>query len=284
MKLTEITAANLESFESYLGKDTAENIGRECFNGLVLTDEEEKASRAAVVWKSTEDEEKKKRYAELSCFSAAGVEEGTQVIGAFADRIDEEGTDASFFEFADLKEELRTVFTGAGYSLREGESRDLKLSVGELKELPFAKKKLPYYVTCLDGLSEGRFWQGISNALYNSRQGLLEDLDSLPLSFYEQEISCVAEEDGKIRGMFLIHRRPSGILMPVLLYAGGPDSRKNLLYMLSFSVQAALCWYSEDTEVLLRRHDEKTRSLTDYLFPGRQGSMAVIGERRREYV
>ena len=123
------------------------------------------------------------------------------------------------------------------------------------------------------------FRQGIIGCLYNGRKGIYDDLSAIPIGWYDQEISCVVRTDDEVTGFLLVHRTPSGSLMPVLFYAGGPNSRMDLLGMLIFAIQRAGEECPPDTKVLIRRHSHEVRALSDNLFPGVKGREILYGER-----
>ena len=101
----------------------------------------------------------------------------------------------------------------------------------------------------------------------------------LPKEWFDEKVSCCVMTDGLINGFLLVHRYPSGLLMPVFFYSAGADSRYNLLEMMRFSVHSASEEYPEDTPVLIRRRNESVRALTEKLFPGKQGKEVMKGER-----
>ena len=131
-------------------------------------------------------------------------------------------------------------------------------------------------------LHELQFWQGITNCVLHDKKGLMDDLAVMAKDWYDPQISCYVMTDGRINGFFLIHRTPSGILMPVLLTAIGPDSRLDLLNMLSYTINATVENYPADTKIEIRRHAEYVNALVSFLLPGRKGETVWTGSRIEE--
>ncbi len=108
---------------------------------------------------------------------------------------------------------------------------------------------------------------------------VLEDLSYLPKRWFEQTVSCCVKTDGKVSGFLLVHACPSGVLMPVLFFAVGADSRFNLLEMMRFSIAQAALNYPKDTVIRILRRNPPVRALSEKLFPGRKGKPAKAGKR-----
>ena len=278
-QITEITEDNIDELKGYLGEDVAENIGREYFYGLSCADPFDEPT-AAIIWCVKNSDSFDDAQSELFYFSSENKEDGRELISEYSDRILEDNIVRSFFELEDVDGDDAKLLKDAGFSAKKTEGRNLYGSLKDLTKLKIIlKKKTPSYVKSLGSLSQLQFRQGVTNCMFCGRVGINEDLAMLPMEWYEEEVSCCIMADDKVTGFLLIHRKPSGMLMPVLLYAGGVDARKEMLNMLCFSVNAAAAKYKPDTKILISRHDEKTRALTSYLFPGKKGCKVLSGER-----
>ena len=278
-QITEITEDNIDELTEILGEDIAENIGREYYYGLTSCDPLNEPV-SAIVWCIKNADSFDDREAELCYFSSEDEEDGEELIQEYTDRIGDENVIRSFFEFEDGKDDAGKMLKASGFSASKKEGKNLYGTLGEFSKMSFAsKKQTPSYIVGLDSLNMLQFRQGVTNCMFCGRVGINEDLAMLPMEWYEMDISSAMITDGKVNGFFLVHKKPSGVLMPVLLYATGVDARKEMLNMLRFSVNAALEKYPANTKVLIKRHDEKTKALTAYFFPGRKGKKALCGER-----
>ncbi|MBO6149090.1 MAG: hypothetical protein J6O55_07110 [Lachnospiraceae bacterium] len=221
MELIELDQDNLEYYEDYMEPDAAENIGRECCTGLVLMDGYEGETVAALLWEKKTLGADEESYAELSFFRSEDRENGQEILNAYSDKASRE-IERSWFEFEDLSGEQRAIFEEAGFVLKEAESRDLHLTVEDLCKLKLGAKKLPHYVKSIKSLSSKQFWQGIANALFCEKKGLLEDLDYN--SDFLSVMTKIASEKNYPGGSAIIFKSAGGSkVLPKLLESFRPD-------------------------------------------------------------
>ncbi len=276
MDIRDITQENICEYEELANSNEAENIGRSCYKGLMAYDDD--TAVGCIVWfiiESGEDEYTE----EIVFFSASNKDVYSSLLKEHDDRIVENNITSSYIEIPDMPKELREELEEAGFSLKEGEGRDVVVTLGDLKKMKLPKLSVPQYIRGLERLDELDFWNGVTYTLYHGRKGLLEDMDTLPLSWYNPKISCCILTDGWIEGMLLIHMNSENALMPVLFFCNGRNNQKNLIYMMKYAIYTASHSYPDDTKIVLRRHDDSTRKLISYLLPKKKGVPVVIGRR-----
>ncbi len=280
-EILEITEDIQNSCEELMHPDTSENLSRRHSRSLAVINEEGRAE-GILVWMLKDKEDGEGSEAELIDFK--GIDKGVmeQLLNEYGDRTGEDSVDHSFFERNGMSSEDRDVFLAAEFDLEEKEGRDIILDVSELQSMKIRKKKAPDTIKNIGVLQELQFMQGITNCVLHGKTGLMEDLAVMPRDWYDPQLSSFVRTDGRINGFFLIHRTPSGVLMPVLLTAVGPDSRMDLLNMLCFSINAAINTCPAGTKILIRRHEEHITSLVSYLLPGRKGETVCAGNRTEE--
>ena len=281
MEIKEINHANLSDHEELASSDEAENIGRTCCRGLMAYDMFE--SKGAIVW-TTMNAETDNAGEEIGFLQASDEYAAAELIEEHDAVVRSEGIAYSFLEEKDMPEGIRSALESAGFRVVNTESRDICTDVGSLDGIKVPRTRLPDYVMSIGRLTEIELWNGLTLCLYDGRKGLVEDLDQMTEEWFDPDISSCIKADGKVEGMLLVHRSPSGTLMPVLFYCRGRDQNKNLMYMLRFSINAARKKYDADTKVVLRRHDDATTNLISYLFPDAKGESVYRGERRLDTV
>ncbi len=278
--INEIADASTGAFEEYLGKNVAENMTREYFNGYSYGDDEDNPE-GAIVWRfagldSIEDTE-----SEIVFFRAVDKQAGEELIEKYSDRVDEDEIKRSYFELKDIEQEMIEVLKNSGFAIKEKEGRDIYASISDVaKNKVLMPKKPPKHVVPISEMQLLQFRQGITNCLFSGVTGLNEDLALLPREWFEQDVSCAFMQDDKAIGFFLVHALPDSSLMPVLLYASGVDARQNILSLIRYSALASARKYEAATRIIIRRHDEKTRKLSSYLFPNFKGEKVLVGERK----
>ena len=94
-----------------------------------------------------------------------------------------------------------------------------------------------------------------------------EDLLSLPLTWFEPEISAAVVEEGEVCGLFLLHPEEKGRLWAEYLCYAGKDAQNGVMNLLRFSAKAAAGHCDKGTEIIVRCHNKSTKALVERLFP-----------------
>lgn len=279
MEVIEISEENLESFLPLLGEDLSEDIKRVYYNGIGVLDSDGRAEGAFVYeLLNSESEEDTKS---MICLIRSGSDDifDSMVKYYSQNLVEDEEIVESFYEFA--SEEDAKALSGTGFSMEKKEDDILSVTLEDLSETAIGKKqKLPDHVGNIEALSILQFRQAVKDILFKGHPGIMEDIPYLPKNWFDNDISACVSSGDKVSGLFLVRRTPSGILIPVLLFAFGPDSQKNLLYMLRYSLQQALQLYPPETNVRISRKNTSTRALTDKLLPNLSGGEIFFGTRK----
>ena len=278
MKITDLNTDNVSDYEDILDEDISESIGREFYCGIVASTEDD-PSVGAMIWEYRNVEDDDGATAELCYINADSKEDTDALLTDFAEQAMLENVSDTFFEISMLPGEVSDTFKEHGFDLKKDESRDIVVNISELSKLATMVKKIPGNIECLGNIREIQFMQGVTNCIFNGKKGLLEDLEYIEKDWFDEDISSCVITDNKISGLFLVHRFPSGKLMPVLLAAIGPDARKDILYMIVNSAQKGLLTYPPDTGVIIRRHNQSVRALAKKLFPNKTGETVIFGEK-----
>ena len=278
-QILEINEDMQNGCEELMLPDTSENLTRRHSRALAAVNDEGQAE-GILVWMLKDKEEGPE--AELIDFNGRNEDVMGQLLDEYGERTADDDVKRSFFERVQMTSEEKQAFQTAEFDLEEKEGRDIILEVSELASMKIKKKKIPDTIKNIGELDELQFWQGITNCVLHEKTGLMDDLAVMTKEWYDPQISCCVTTDDRINGFFLIHRTPSGILMPVLFTAIGPDSRLDLLNMLCFSINAAIKTYPADTKIVIRRHAEYVSSMVSYLLPGRKGETVFAGSRMEE--
>ena len=277
MEIKELNEDNVEKYEATLDPDVSESIGREYFRGIVA--EESGAPAGAMIWEYKNLEEEANTDAEIYFIHSDSAAVVKALLREYESRAASDEVKKTFFELLDPSEDAKQGFAGDGFTVSSVEGRDLEVFVSDLKPISSPKRKVSDNVVGLEDLMTLQFMQGVTNCLFHGKKGLVEDLEFIEKDWFDEQVSCAVINDGKVSGMLLVHRFPSGTLMPVLYTAIGPDYRSDLMQMLIFSAKKATEQYAGDTRVLLRRHNKEVSALTDRLFAGKKGAEVIRGEK-----
>ncbi|MBQ8970252.1 MAG: hypothetical protein IJ073_02925 [Lachnospiraceae bacterium] len=281
MNIRQITEENTAEFEDLLPAEYLNDIFREPAGGIVGTLEDTGEIAAALFFAFFKANGNAETEAELTWFFAEDQECGTELLKEFERIAASSGAQSISDELSDLSTRVEEALKEAGYSIENAESRDLNVTIGELGGLSFAEKEAEDdSVRSLSGLSFRQYRAGIRNHLPGDRYGLLPDLLLLPMNRFDPDISCAVVAGDTVHGFLLVHLTQEGVLMPELLFSAEPDSKKHLLNMLRFSIHAAASRFPADTKVLIRRHNEAVKQLSDRLFPDKRGETVRRGNKR----
>jgi hypothetical protein len=125
-----------------------------------------------------------------------------------------------------------------------------------------------------------QFRGGINRCVDLGKRGLCEDMEYLPISAFEQDVStCSLDENGEVDGLLLFHKLPSGILSIQLMIYMGKDVANGLPGMMRLFVNKMEEKYEPDTQIILNRHNEASLLLSEKLLPRGFGIPVYAGSR-----
>ncbi len=278
--IIDITSENLEQAEDLVSEDILENLKNDTCTGLLSVNRKEEPEGVLIfAWKNRSSADPIR--SEILLFSAETSEAGKELLQHYTEMIRNKDCFCSDFEFKTVSAAEEAALKDAGFQMTKQESRDLTISVSNLIQLKkLITKKPPRHIASLENTMWLEVYQGLANCMFHGFKGIVDNISEMPLDWYEKKLSCCAEADERINGLFLIHQLPSGILMPVMLACIGPDYQKDLMYMISTAARSALELYPPETRILIRRHRENIVLLTKKLFPGVTGETIIYGERK----
>ncbi len=177
MNIIDITEENRNEFKGIIDREILNSIGREYYQGIAGKDEISNETGAVLIWElKGRDDEKKDTGAEIVAFTASGEEAGEEILENYSDRAEYDSVKKSCFEFPELLNTELESMEKKGFELKEVESRDIFVTVGELNDLSFIGKKTPPYIKGLSDITEKQFKAGLMASVLHDRFGLLEDL------------------------------------------------------------------------------------------------------------
>ena len=280
MRTIEITGEDAEEFDLFINEDLIDDLYRPFYGGLGVVDDDGVPLGALVYELLNTDSEEKDITGVIRLASALNDEVWATIITEYGYVAQEKGVVRSFFETE--KEAEAKVFASYDFSFEKKISPLLRISLDEVRDVKLnLQSKLPDYITSISAVSPPILRNGVKNALYNGQKGAVSDLAYLPMEWFEREVSSCCVTDGKVNGLLLIRKQPSGSLFFVLYTCFGPNSRKNLVYMLIRTLNMMFLRYPPETEILVNRRNEEITSLTGYLLPG-HGEREVYAGVREE--
>lgn len=279
MELIEIIDENIADFEDYISVDLQSDLERSFFYGLGAA-EKDGTPLGAMVYELLDYDSDEDTKSRIHSFEVKNDEAAKLLMSAYKDRVSEEDVVESSYETKD--EKLNGYMKSAGFESGECESPEIVLTMGDVKKMTsmVAGKKLPPYIQSLKEVSLVPYRDFIKNCLGKGRYGLLEDLAYLPLGFFERDVSSCSMADGKVDGVFLVRKTPSGAIHACFFTAFGADYQKNLGLLMMHAALKVTELYQDDVRVVIRRHNDNVKRLTDKFFPNIKGEEICCGRRK----
>ena len=280
MKAFEISEDNLEEFEDLLGEDMIEDMDRMFYRGYGTRDADGNINGALIYEVKGLDDDDRDTLSQLLFVKAEDEGSASDLYEIYKEEgVEEEEIAETFYEFED--EDMASSCETAGFSKETKEGEAVRISLGDASKFDFVNKikKMPEYIVRLGDLSVIQFRAAIKNCEFNGQSGILEDLSYLSMGWFDTEVSSCTITDDEVNGLFLVRTTPSGIVVPVLLYATGTDYIKNLALMIAHSVREAEKKYDPGTQIVIHRQRKASAALIKKLIPGIKGKPAFFGER-----
>lgn len=278
MRIIEIDDDNAEEFNIFLNEDLIEDIGRKFYRGIGALNENDEAAGVFIyelLGVNSDIEATKCRI----IFAGGDDDEAlSAMIGEYDNRVVEDNIELTTYETTD--ERVAAALERAGFTRETRPGSFIRFRVGDLEKVKLKlNMNIPGYIV---GISEASFLQfrnGIKNFLFKGVKCAAEDIAFLPMSWFDKDVSSCCITDGKVDGMFLIRRNPSGSMQAILYTCTGPDSRRNLAYMLIRSVNMALNLYSHEDEVMINCRNKEISNLVEHILPGIDAGEVFAGSR-----
>ncbi len=281
MLIEYLNSNNLKKYGKYLDKDAAENMGREFYKGFLVTALDE--PRAGIIWEIvSRHDEHDNPWCRIVWLRISDDEAGRFLLHYYGTIIADDKAKGSYFEFDEgCRYEKLKLLEEAGFTIERATESVAYITLSDVRNM--LRTGSPGHATDIKSLEEMEteaFLKGIRDCVDNTDRQILPDVLSLPIGWYEQEVSCYHQKDDGCKGFLLIHKSSSEDLIVELLSDWGPESKNNMMNMIRYSASQILDLYSDDTRILVYEKNENIRQLVTYLFPQAKRPQCVKGVRK----
>ena len=277
MEIIEITKENAKDFEAVIGEDLVNDMSRYFYRGIAAVDDNGNCN-GALIYELLDVDSDADTRSRIRLLEGDNDEVKAKLEEEYRNVAAEDEVAKSFF--ATSESEVASFFEKMGFSKSNAESRELRITVGDLEKLPLNRKvKVPDYIKSVNEVSILQYRNFVKKILIKGNKGIVEDLAYLPLNWFDRDASSCSISDDKVDGILLIRKTPSGELHPQLYTAFGPEFVKTLGLMMVQSVNYVLENYSPDTKIVIYRHSKEVVTLTHKLLSGYKGDEILIGSR-----
>ncbi len=283
MSIIELTPDNVWEYSTYIGDDMAENLSRSFYRGLMaLNDKREPL--CGVIWRLIGIDRGDEVKSNIEWFRAEDNEAANEIFDSYKSNIDKDDVmESSFTIPAKINSLEKQVLKDQGFSVRLTEGDDIVVSLKELKQIPLLQNKAPMKsVNPIQRMTVRTFRRVIGRCVYAGKVGVCEDLEYLPMAYFDLDVSSYVQGEDEVTGIMLFHTKPSGIISVVLMAALNQDFAKTIPGMMRHFVVSCDEKFSEDTLIHFSRHNQPTFLLSEKLLPRGFGCPVYTGERKEK--
>ena len=281
MRIELINEENKDNLDGIVPDFITENLYREHFRGMAVYSELEERPAAVMFWElfrmNILDREPE---ACIVWFSFEDKEYGRELLREYGKRAAAKGVKRTVILVTyDMDSPEAELLREEGFELTIRESPDVVVTIKEMSEHPMAsKKKIGKAAKAISSLSTNSFRRGLLKCMKGTDRE--HDVISLPMSWFDPDISSYVAKDGEPVGFSLLHCTSSGTLRMELLIVLGERSNEYLISMISFCLIEAKKKYPPETLVILPKRDEASAKLIKYFFPNKEIRDVLYGIKR----
>ena len=189
-----------------------------------------------------------------------------------------EGLDINYTIIETSDEKLRDFLADYGFDMDESESIVLTFKVEDLESIEsFKTVEIPPAIRPLSQVSPIEFRYFLQEYRESVNLNPFFEIESTPMSWYDNDVSCVSLTDEGIDAAFLVHFDGNNTVTTELLAGVGDNFTKKIPYLLVAAAQNALYTYMPDTRIVVRRDGKQIKKITERILPGMKGEKAYHG-------
>ena len=264
MSVNMISARNIDDYKKILPKLACENVVRACYRGI---ESEGRDGIAIIIWELVNEPKTGEKRADVRYIVNKDMEAFDDVFSYLLYYADQHSLDITFEVRGSVSKATKDYLKEKGFPLTRGEGKDVTISVGDLVEVASKyRRDIPEYVKSIGELNLGQLGRVIRKCLYCGNLGVVYDLETINIGYFERRVSCCLYYEGEVLGAFLLHKNVENNL-EICLLAGFSDDPADILYMLCYSAMVADHYYPADTRIVIRRNTAAMSGLVSKLFP-----------------
>ncbi len=265
MSVHKISSTNIEKYRKLLPKTACENVLRACYRGVVSEGEK---GISIIIWEMINEPKTGEKRADVRYIVNEDIYAFDDVFNYYLDFAEERSLTVTFEIMGSVSKDTAEYLKEKGFPVEKGEGKDVLISVKELVGVTEKYRvDIPDYMKSLGELNLGELGRVIRKCLYCGTTGVVYDLETINMSFFEKNVSCCLFFEGEVLGVFLLHKNVEGNL-EVCILAGFSDDPADIMYMLCYMAMTAERYYATNTKIVIRRNNNAMSELVAKLFPG----------------
>ena len=282
MEFLTLTEDEIRGYRDLFPTRVAENVLRSSFTFLVANEGKTSAGLCFVTREMQEEGAEKTAW--ILHFASGDKKAADALLTEYEKILKKQGIKRSIFSLPGelkLSDAEREALSKKGYKVTVKETDNLTVTAGKLRLVEQLKiQDPPKNIRPLKDFSSRMIRRGLGSCLTLDERAHYEDLQELPVEWFDPELSCCMEASGKLVGFFLIHKMADAEFRAELLTSTKEAGKNGLLQMLRFSANRFCDRYPEEAMVHLIGRDEATKKLMTYFFPGEAGDTVLYAEKK----
>ncbi len=273
MNYIDITTENVKWFLPEVDPWIVDNISRDRFYAVGAEVSESPAGAIVYTIRQADEDEGK-----IGVLYHLSGDEGVMkaLLDEYAFRC--EGLDINYTIIETSDEKLRDFLADYGFDMDESESIVLTFKVEDLESIEsFKTVEIPPAIRPLSQVSPIEFRYFLQEYRESVNLNPFFEIESTPMSWYDNDVSCVSLTDEGIDAAFLVHLDGNNTVTTELLAGVGDNFTKKIPYLLVAAAQNALYTYMPDTRIVVRRDGKQIKKITERILPGMKGEKAYHG-------
>ncbi len=265
MSVHKISSTNIEKYRKLLPKTACENVLRACYRGVVSEGEK---GISIIIWEMINEPKTGEKRADVRYIVNEDIYAFDDVFNYYLDFAEERSLTVTFEIMGRVSKDTAEYLKEKGFPLEKGEGKDVLISVKELVGVTEKYRvDIPDYMKSSGELNLGELGRVIRKCLYCGTTGVVYDLETINMSFFEKNVSCCLYFASEVLGVFLLHKNAEGNL-EICILAGFSDDPADIMYLLCYAAMAAERYYAANTKIVIRRYNSAMSELVAKLFPG----------------
>ena len=265
MSVHKINSKNIDKYSKILPKLAHENVVRSCYRGVASEGNE---GIAILIWELVNEPKTGEERADVRYIVNKDMDAFDEVFNYFLNYAKTHSLTVKFEVRGTVSKVTKGYLKEKGFPLTRGEGKDVTISVGDLVNVTSKyRRDIPEYIKSIGELNLGELGRVLRKCLYCGAVGIVYDLETINISYFERRVSCCLYSEGEVLGAFMFHKNAENEL-EICILACFSDDPADILYMLCYSGMVADRCYPADTRIVIRRNTTAMRGLVEKLFPG----------------
>lgn len=138
--------------------------------------------------------------------------------------------------------------------------------VGDIEKLSIMKIGSSKNIKRVEELSIYQFKRGLDNSAFGKRYTQLQNIEKLPITWFEIQSSCCVLIDNEVNGLVLVRKQSEEELEIVLIYSASEIEKLDTIRMIKMSLESIYNNYEPNTELVIRYSSPEEEQLINKIF------------------